>query len=149
MVLARVIPLLRSLNASDWSAIIATKERTLNFALRGFAMRGANSCFAIGLILCTSLATAHGEDADSHVAALEKLASSLWVSTSGEYAACARQTYNCATEKLELALRDKTWTASTEQFEHGNFHDLPPAVIVNLDETVWNNTPYEAQVAKT
>jgi 5'-nucleotidase (lipoprotein e(P4) family) len=109
-------------------------------------MRGANSCLVVGLILCMSLATVCGEDADSHVVALEKLDSSLWVSTSGEYAACARQTYNSATEKLELALRDKTWTASTEQFEHGKYHDLPPAVIVNLDETVWNNTPYEARL---
>ena len=77
------------------------------------------------------------------VKALEKLDSALWVATSAEYVACARQTFNLAGEKLDLALRDKTWTASTEQFEKGGYQDLPPAVMVNLDEGVWNNTPYE------
>ncbi len=57
-----------------------------------------------------------------------------------------RQTFNTAGEKLDLALRDKTWTASTEQFEKGGYQNLPPAIMVNLDEGVWNNTPYERRL---
>ena len=76
----------------------------------------------------------------------EQLDSALWVQTSGEFYAIARQTFAGAAEKLDLALRDSTWTAATEQFTKGNYQDLPPAVIVNLDETVWNNSPYQARI---
>jgi 5'-nucleotidase (lipoprotein e(P4) family) len=112
----------------------------------GFVMRVCCLIFWIVVAASADISTVRGEDANSNVAAMEKLDSSLWVSTSGEYAACARQTFNAATEKLDLALRDKTWTASTEQFDRGNYQELPPAVMVNLDETVWNNTPYEARL---
>jgi acid phosphatase len=76
----------------------------------------------------------------------EQLDSALWVQTSGEYYAIARQTFAAAAEKLDLALRDSTWTASTEQFSKGHYEQLPPAVIVNLDETVWSNSPYQARI---
>lgn len=89
----------------------------------------------------TGLLTAAG-NLETH----EQLDSALWVATSGEYYACARQTFNMAGEKLDLALRDKTWTASTEQFASGKYSDLPPAVMVNLDETVLNNSPYQARL---
>lgn len=75
----------------------------------------------------------------------EKLFSTLWIATSAEYYACARQAFSGAAAKLDLAVRDNTWTAAPEQFEQGGYWDLPPAVIVNLDETVWTNTPYEAR----
>ncbi len=101
------------------------------------------SAFAIALAMFSS---AHAEDAAQTVVAPEKLDSALWVATSAEYVACARQTFNTAGEKLDLALRDKTWTASTEQFQKGGYQNLPPAIMVNLDEGVWNNTPYERQL---
>src|SRR6187549_3071992 len=41
----------------------------------------------------------------------EQLDAALWVQTSAEFYAIARQTFSSATEKLDLALRDPTWTA--------------------------------------
>ncbi len=76
----------------------------------------------------------------------ERLNTTIWMATSGEYYACAKEVFNSATAKLDLALRDKMWTASTEQFANGKYSDLPPAIIVNLDDAVWNNNPYESRL---
>lgn len=100
--------------------------------------------FVLAFSACFNSAAA--EDNDANANGHEQLNAALWVSTSGEYNACAQQAYNLATEKLDLALRDSTWTASTKQFESVKFQDLPPAVIVNLDETVWNNSPYQGRL---
>lgn len=75
----------------------------------------------------------------------EQLDAALWVQSSAEFYAIARQTFSSAAEKLDLAVRDPTWTAATEQFAKGHYQDLPPAVIVNLDETVWSNSGYQAR----
>lgn len=66
----------------------------------------------------------------------------LWVGTSEEYRASALQAYAAATASLDRALADSTWTAALEQT--GDYADLPPAVIVDLDETAVDNAPMEA-----
>ena len=77
----------------------------------------------------------------------ERLYSTLWLQTSTEYYAIATQTYRAATEKLALALSDPSWTAATEQT--GDFGGLPPAVVLDVDETVLDNSPYEARNIRT
>lgn len=78
----------------------------------------------------------------------EQLDAVLWVQTSAEFYACAKQTFASAEEKLTLALRDSTWTASIEQFDSGNYTQKPPAIVVNLDETVWTNCGYQTRIIK-
>lgn len=68
----------------------------------------------------------------------------LWVQTAAEYQANALQVYNAAMQNLETAVADQTWTAALEQTN--NFFELPPAVIFDLDETVLNNSRYQAQL---
>jgi len=70
----------------------------------------------------------------------------VWVRTSAEYEASARQAYAAASRALREALRDKYWTAALEQ--GGNFFDLPPAVILDLDETVLDNSEFQARLAR-
>lgn len=60
----------------------------------------------------------------------------LWVQSSAEYRAATLGTYANAKRLLDLALDDPA--AST----------LPPAVILDVDETAALNTPFEARVAK-
>jgi acid phosphatase len=67
----------------------------------------------------------------------------LWTGTSAEYAACACQTYRSAMRRLDEALSDPTWTACIEQ--DGDVSTLPPAVILDVDETVLDNTRYAAR----
>ena len=67
------------------------------------------------------------------------LEGTLWVQTSAECAALATAAYRHGGQlALDDALADKTWTAATEQ--NGAFASLPPAVILDLDETVLDNS---------
>ena len=74
------------------------------------------------------------------------LNSTLWMQSSAEYVATTAQAFNAARMNLDEALRDKNWTAALEQ--RGSYQDLPPAVIFDVDETVLDNSPYEAYLAK-
>lgn len=90
------------------------------------------------LAMCTGCSTFR----DSH----ELLHSLLWMQTSAEYRTITATTYRLAEEALDRALRDRTWTAAVEQT--GDFQDLPPAVILDLDETVLDNGPFEGRLIK-
>ena len=68
----------------------------------------------------------------------------LWVQTAAEYQASCNQVYNSALLNIETAIADSRWTAALEQKE--NFQELPPAVIFDVDETVLDNSPYQAQL---
>jgi acid phosphatase len=45
---------------------------------------------------------------------------------------------------LQLALQDTSWTAALEQ--QPGYGSLPPAVIVDVDETMLDNSPYAARL---
>lgn len=68
----------------------------------------------------------------------------VWTRSSGEYAATTLQVYAAAHLALERALADPSWTAALEQT--GEFETLPPAVILDLDETVLDNTRFHAML---
>jgi len=77
----------------------------------------------------------------------ENLNGILWMQTSAEYDSLCRMIYKAADEAVTKALDDPSWTASLEQKQAGGFAVLPPAVILDLDETVMDNTPYQALMA--
>jgi len=79
-------------------------------------------------------------------AAHENLNAVLWVQTSAERRASTVQTYRAAERQLLTALNDPNWTAALEQF--GDFQKLPPAVILDLDETVLDNSAMQARLIK-
>lgn len=81
-------------------------------------------------------------DADAH----EGLNATLWVQTAVEYEGLARQTYAQAADMLEAALVDPDWSAAAEQLETGGFGQLPPAVILDVDETVLDNSAFQARL---
>jgi 5'-nucleotidase (lipoprotein e(P4) family) len=70
------------------------------------------------------------------------LNATLWVSNSVEYKANTIAMYQLAKIRLDEALADKNWTAATEQT--GAYQDLPPAVILDADETAIDNGGYES-----
>lgn len=76
----------------------------------------------------------------------ENLNAVLWVQTSAEYHATAQTEYQVARIRLDEALGQKDWTAATEQTE--GFADKPPAIIVDVDETVLDNSAYQARLVK-
>jgi acid phosphatase len=76
----------------------------------------------------------------------DNLNATLWVQTSTEYRTMTRQAYKLAEIQLKAALKDRKWTASLEQTE--KFSKLVPAVILDVDETVLDNSPYQARLIK-
>ena len=75
---------------------------------------------------------------------LENLNGVLWVQTAVEYRGTALQAYALGSRVLDDALADPSWTAALEQV--GDFEDLPPAVILDVDETVLDNSFFEARL---
>jgi acid phosphatase len=74
----------------------------------------------------------------------EDLNAVLWFQTSVEYQASAAQTYHSAEAALRRGLANPDWTAALEQT--AKFETLPPAVILDLDQTVLDNSPFEARL---
>jgi len=64
-----------------------------------------------------------------------------WFRTSVERRALALQAYRLAGLMLDKALADPAWTAALEQT--GDFGSKPPAVILDIDETVLDNSEVE------
>jgi len=68
----------------------------------------------------------------------------LWVQTSAEYTFATRQVYRAASSRLEALLADKSLSAALEQ--QGDFSMLPPAVVMDVDETVLDNSAFQARM---
>lgn len=74
----------------------------------------------------------------------ELLHSVLWMQRSAEYYATCETVYLGALDALDQALADSDWTAASEQkLPYGT---KPPAIIVDVDETVLDNSFYEARL---
>lgn len=74
------------------------------------------------------------------------LHSTAWVRTAAEYDAVAWEAWRLAIERLDEALSHPFWTAALEQT--GGYQDLPPAVIVDVDETVLDNSPFQTRMIR-
>lgn len=72
----------------------------------------------------------------------ENLNALLWMRTSIEYRHNTIQAYRLAERMLLDALSKPDWTAAIEQ--SAGYERLPPAVILDIDETVLDNSPSEA-----
>lgn len=70
----------------------------------------------------------------------------LWTQNSAEYQALTRSVYQMAAANLGLAIEDSYWTADLEQKKADNYQNLPPAIILDVDETVLDNSPYQARM---
>lgn len=88
------------------------------------------------------------EPAMPAIGANDGLNATLWVQTSAEYNASTRQAYALGKTQLDRALVEKTWTAALEQESATDIADKPPAIIVDVDETVLDNSAYQARLIK-
>ena len=73
------------------------------------------------------------------------LDATLWMQTSAEFQATTWQTFQAASLRLEQALGDPQWTAALEQ-DRAKMAGLPPAIIVDVDETILDNSPFQARL---
>jgi acid phosphatase len=109
-----------------WVALVASASCAAHTAAPPQPVRAATAAGA---------ATAH-----------ENLNAVLWVQTALEYEASALQAFRLAQIQLDAALADPSWTAAIEQQVDAS--RLPPAVILDVDETVLDNSYYQARMIR-
>jgi acid phosphatase len=109
-------------------------------------MKSTGLLFAAALSAGLSFAAVSGALAQDPVPQDDNLNATLWRENSVEYKANTLAMYQLATMRLDEALADKNWTAATEQT--GAYQDLPPAIILDGDETVIDNGGYESWLVK-
>ncbi len=83
------------------------------------------------------------EGAQSGPAPDDRLNATLWMQQSVEYKATTDAIYALAEKRLDEALADASWTAAPVEQQPG-YEMLPPAIILDADETVLDNSPYQA-----
>lgn len=76
------------------------------------------------------------------------LLATLWMQRSVEFKGNALGIYALGRLRLDQALADKKWTAAPAE-QKGDFANLPPAVILDLDETVIDNSKYQVWMMKS
>jgi acid phosphatase len=103
----------------------------------------ARARWVVAAAALTCLASAHAFAADG-VPQSDMLNAEVWMQTSVEYRANCLAVYALAKTRLDEALADKNWTADDQT---GGYQDLPPAVVLDLDETALDNSAYEAGLA--
>ncbi len=109
------------------------------------------SALALAALLVVSCQTT-GKDAAPlsahHVPADDNLNAVLWMQRSAEYTAVVEGVYRAATAQLDTALA--TPGDALLPSERGSDDpNLPPAIVVDIDETVLDNSPYQARLIST
>ncbi len=70
----------------------------------------------------------------------------LWMQRSVEFKASALTAFALARVRLDQALADPNWTGAPKE-QAGAYQSLPPAVILDIDETILDNSGYQAWMA--
>jgi len=81
-------------------------------------------------------------------AADDNLNAVLWVQRSAEYRALSAQTYHAAAQVLDRALKERHWDALVPEERANAANGLKPAVVMDVDETVLDNSPYQARLVR-
>lgn len=77
----------------------------------------------------------------------ENINAVLWMRTSLEYRHVTTQAFRLASLMLDRGLADRNWTAALEQTS--GYENLPPAVALDVDETVLDNSPAQVEAMKS
>jgi 5'-nucleotidase (lipoprotein e(P4) family) len=71
-----------------------------------------------------------------------------WMQTSVEFRLIAGQTWRGALVQLDRAIKTPGWDALTKEDRANPAKGLPPAIIVDVDETMLDNSPYQARLIR-
>lgn len=89
----------------------------------------------LGLVSCAS----------KPVAQHDQTLAVVWMQRSAEYRAACEQSFASAAAALPRAIQDNAWTACIEQTGDGAMRDKPVAVVVDVDETMLDNSAFAAR----
>ncbi len=102
----------------------------------------ARTSLALGAVLVAlSGIAARAQDAS------DLLLATLWTQRSVEYKANALTVFALARIRLGEALVDRSWTAAPAE-QTGDYQTLPPAIILDIDETLLDNSKYQVWMMK-
>jgi acid phosphatase len=82
------------------------------------------------------------------VGANDNLNAVAWMQTSVEFRLVSGQTYRSALVQLDKAIKTPAWDALPAAERENPATGLSPAIIVDVDETVLDNTPYQARLVR-
>jgi acid phosphatase len=138
------MPLVRSLLASalllSLSACTATMQPRAEAIPEGAPPAGQLAPNHDGVAVKPAGATAvRGSLANDNLNAV------AWMQTSVEFRLISGQTFRSALGQLDRAIKTPSWDALPQADRDTPIADLPPAIIVDVDETVLDNTPYQAR----
>jgi 5'-nucleotidase (lipoprotein e(P4) family) len=105
--------------------------------IRSIAVLGA-------VVTILSAGMAHAQTPVPH----DGLEANLWTQRSVEFKGNALTVFALARIRLDQALADKKWTAAPVE-QKGDFANLPPAVVLDIDETTLDNSLYQVWAMKT
>ena len=100
------------------------------------------SLFLLNSLITTEIIFADNVKKDISDLKEQNLMSVLYQQTAAERLAGSFQTFRSAKQALDNALADSSWSALPGQ----DVQDKRPAIIVDVDETVLDNTAYEARM---
>lgn len=111
---------------------------------------------ALSLGACRTMPAAEGGTAAADtpaatatVPADDNLNAVLWMQRAAEYRATCETVYHAAADRLDAALKDPDWDALVPAERASAAKGLPPAVVLDVDETVLDNSPYQARLVRS
>jgi predicted secreted acid phosphatase len=107
----------------------------------------AAACMSLALVACNTVPAKH-ETVAATAAAHDNLNAVLWMQSAAEYEATTRGVYAAARASLARALADPAWNALPEDERQEGFESLPPAIIVDADETMIDNSPFQVRAIR-
>jgi len=97
----------------------------------------------------TAPAAAAAAAAATSATANDNLNAVVWAQTAIEHDLIYIQTFRNAQSRLLTALHDPQWDALAKEDRTMPIAGLPPAVVLDIDETVLDNSPYQARLVKS
>ena len=98
--------------------------------------------FILNALIASEIILAEDANTDIRDLKEQNIMSVLFQQTAAERLAGSLQTFRSAKQALDNALADSSWSALPGQAVYGK----KPAIIVDVDETVLDNTAYEARM---
>ena len=112
----------------------------------------ATAILALALAGCQTVPQAPASPApaaqDEPFAAHDNLNATAWLQQSAEARMLQQQTWRSAARLLDAAVADAAWDALEPVDREGTLAGLPPAIIVDVDETVLDNSAYQARMIR-
>ena len=125
----------RSRNLSPWANQQFTAAHVLSLFL------------ILSTVLGCTVTPPNSRQTDAPARADNRLDAILWQTTSAEYRVLVQSIYASAQVRLDSALADTHWNALPTQKE--NYRDLPPAIIMDIDETVIDTGAFQSKMARS